>query len=688
MSKPDAPLVDNPIKSSNEDILGRAAVAHDFARSIREINAEQGVVVGVMGAWGHGKSSFINLMTEEFAEQPSMPVVEFNPWLFSGAQQITDVFFNEIAAELRIKQGSKFDDIADGLNSYGDVLSPIAIIPGVGAWWDRSYKAVKSAASWWKNRRKGSRSFREEITKALLQVEQPIVIVIDDIDRLTTPEIRDIFKLVRLTASFPNVIYILAFDRKRIEQALTEDGVPGRDYLEKIIQLSFDLPSIPHELLRSQVFAALQPVLDGVLDIRFDQNAWPDVYFEIIEPLIVNLRDVTRLTLSARPTIRALGAKIEAVDLIALEAIRVFRPEIFENLHKIRVTLTEVSDIHGSRDTKCQQLEIDNLIKLAGDDADVVKMLIRRVLPAALQYTEKTHYGRNSTHAWKREHRVAHINFLDLYFGRTAPKELQIFNQSEMAFALINDVTALSDYLDSVKPEELEEVIAGLESYEEQFRPEIVTPAIIALMNRIHQIPDRPAKGMFDIMRPDLVVGRVVLRLLRVVEHEADREEIIKEVLPRLDSYSTQQDFIATVGYQDGSGHKLVSERFASQLEEDFIERVHTRTSLDPLKEWNLFRVYWLVADRKGNDYIAPKLNNPDEIRALLKSSSSTSRSQSIDSRVIREEKRLAWDPLLRILGGEERLTEAREALRAIDGESDLIKLVEKYQSGWRPERQ
>ncbi|MBM7331832.1 hypothetical protein JS562_54830 [Agrobacterium sp. S2] len=42
----------------------------------------------------------------------------------------------------------------------------------------------------------------------------------DDIDRLTTGEIRDIFKLVRLTASFPNVVYILAFDRARVEQAL------------------------------------------------------------------------------------------------------------------------------------------------------------------------------------------------------------------------------------------------------------------------------------------------------------------------------------------------------------------------------------------------------------------------------------------------------------------------------------
>ena len=69
----------------------------------------------------------------------------------------------------------------------------------------------------------------------LSKLDNPIAVVIDDIDRLPTAEIRDTFKLVRLTGSFPNLVYILAFDRARVERALTEDGIPGRDYLEKIL---------------------------------------------------------------------------------------------------------------------------------------------------------------------------------------------------------------------------------------------------------------------------------------------------------------------------------------------------------------------------------------------------------------------------------------------------------------------
>src|SRR5699024_5660769 len=78
---------------------------------------------------------------------------------------------------------------------------------------------------------------RQKITDALMELENPIVVVIDDIDRLGSLEIRQIFQLVRLTASFPNVIYLLAFDRNRVEHALSDDAVSGRAYLEKIVQI-------------------------------------------------------------------------------------------------------------------------------------------------------------------------------------------------------------------------------------------------------------------------------------------------------------------------------------------------------------------------------------------------------------------------------------------------------------------
>ncbi|WP_166875026.1 P-loop NTPase fold protein [Salinibacterium sp. ZJ450] len=679
MTDSKTPPVDNPIKSSNEDVLGRALVAHDFARSIRQIDASQGIVIGVLGAWGHGKSSFVNLMREQFAEEPELPVIEFNPWMFSGTQQLTDVFFREIAAELRLKDTTKFGAIAEGLDKYGDVLSPLAVIPWFGGWFDRAFNATKTAAAWWNNRKKGSRTFRDIVTSALEQLTHPIVVVIDDIDRLTTAEIRDMFRLVRLTASFPNVVYVLAFDRLRVEQALTEDGVPGRSYLEKIVQLSFDVPAIPREILRSQVFERLSAVLEDVEDFRFNQSAWADVYFEIVEPLMKSLRDATRLALSARPTIRALGGEVETVDLLALEAIRVFRPELFQQLHACRTTLTETHAPFARTETGRGKADMERLLDVAGEDADLIRHLVRRVFPAALFYTENTSYGSDFLDTWKREHRVAHIAYLDLYFSRTAPDELDAFRHAERAYALFADADGLGAYLDSLQPEKLEDVISALGMFKDEYPAEAVVPASVALLNRISKIPERRGRGVFDSIRPDSLVARVVLRLLQRLDDDAARERAVREILPRVASFSSQEMLIRDAR----SG--LVSEEAATELESNLIARVLREHSPVPQDEWALLHVYHLVAEHEGDAYVPPSFSDPVEIRALIQSARSVARSQSIDSRTVREEERLVWDSLLRVVGGEEALNSAIVLLRQSDGDVPLVQLAEKYAGGWRP---
>src|SRR5438132_894179 len=93
---------DNPIKNAGDDTLGRTPVAQAFAKEILELDCAEGIVVGVLGAWGSGKTSFINLARDEL-EGSAAAVVDFNPWMFSGAEQLLRSFFNEIAAQLRLR---------------------------------------------------------------------------------------------------------------------------------------------------------------------------------------------------------------------------------------------------------------------------------------------------------------------------------------------------------------------------------------------------------------------------------------------------------------------------------------------------------------------------------------------------------------------------------------------------------
>lgn len=680
------PSIDNPITSSKQDELNRMQVARDFAKNIRKLDAKDGLVVGVLGAWGSGKSSFVNLMREQFASKPKLTVIDFNPWMFSGSQQLVDSFFREVSAELRVKDEKKFGKIADGLNEYGDILSPIAMIPFIGSWWDRSFKSFRTIHKWWSDKKNGSHSVRKKVSDALRELDTPVVVVIDDIDRLTTEEIRDIFKLVRLTASFPNLIYILAFDRYRVELALDETNIPGRAYLEKIIHVGFDLPAVSQDVIRAKIITEFNAVLGDVKDLRLDEERWPDVFVELIVPLIGNLRDISRLATSARPVLEVLGADIDAVDIMALESIRVFKPSLFEQLHKHKALLTDISDDYRD-DTSRQQAQVDLLIKAAGGDKEYIDSLVRRLFPAAQKYTGNTHYSYDSFHDWRRTHRVAHIDFLSLYLERDTTEGLLAFRRAEEAFSVMNDAEKLKTYLDSIKPDELNDAIASLEAYEHAFEPDQIVPGSIVLLNFISKIPKKKNPGMFDLGGPDLTVGRVTLRMMRTLKEESEREAAATEILKGLNTYSTRLDFITSVGYKKGSGHKLVSEAYATQIEQDFVKDLEASRPTDFENEWSLLAVYWFYIGTKGDDYKPFTFSNPNEVRKIFETGRSVMKSQSWDSRSVKYEEHLAWDVLVKMFGTEDEIKTAMELLTKADGDTDIVKLVEKYIGGWRPSR-
>ena len=121
-------ISDNPIKDSSNDLLGRASRAEAFAKHIFSFDYKEGLVVGLCGEWGNGKTSYINLMRPEL-ERNSF-VLDFNPWMFSDAHNLVALFFTEISAQLRDYEDDS--DLADSLGSFGELLSNLKPIPFVG----------------------------------------------------------------------------------------------------------------------------------------------------------------------------------------------------------------------------------------------------------------------------------------------------------------------------------------------------------------------------------------------------------------------------------------------------------------------------------------------------------------------------------------------------------------------------
>ena len=84
---------DEPIKSFDSDLLGRASFAKLLAQTLARLNTEGTFTIGLYGKWGSGKTSIVNMALEELTHlQQDNPdkivVIHFEPWQFSDSQQI------------------------------------------------------------------------------------------------------------------------------------------------------------------------------------------------------------------------------------------------------------------------------------------------------------------------------------------------------------------------------------------------------------------------------------------------------------------------------------------------------------------------------------------------------------------------------------------------------------------------
>jgi ABC-type transport system involved in cytochrome c biogenesis ATPase subunit len=330
-------VLDRPIETAAEDKLERSGFIRRLADAViaRGTNAATGVIIGITGPWGSGKSSILNLLATHILEiKPETIVVRFDPWLISGRNDLIGEFIAELIAQLQQKAGRKkrFKTAVEKLVEYGQMITPLATVVPYGI-------AVKGALELAKDhlgRQKSVHEQRRELMAALTQVNSPIVVLIDELDRIEDEEIRIVAQLVRSVADFPGISYVLAYDAERVIRALAgADKVErGRAYLEKIVQLQIPLPILLDDELYRLIEADLDSLgAEGLIPgDRSSIERYRGLRQLLVPRLVATPRDVKRLTGAFGTLVRMLGAEVDWIDLLGFCALLVKAPLTAEQI--------------------------------------------------------------------------------------------------------------------------------------------------------------------------------------------------------------------------------------------------------------------------------------------------------------------------------------------------------------------
>lgn len=495
---------------------------------------------------------------------------------------------------------------------------------------------------------------------------------------------------MRLTANFPNVIYLLSFDRIRVENALAEDGVPGRAYLEKIVQNGFELPMLPRKVLTREVAQALDFALEQI-KVRLDQEVWDNTLLNIVVPAMKNMRDVRRLAMAVRSTAAALTDSVEVSDIVALESMRLFLPDAFWYL--VAYQLPEGNSKINTdeiRSKEEKEINISQALSNVPQDEAIIDAFLRITLPTSSYYDPGMFSaGIRRSDEYLRKRRVAYSEVMKVYLEQVLPDQLIAFANAERIYRLTDDSAALAHEFNAIADDELEEVISDLGRFAGEYSEVGLVNVIVEILGAMTRLPRHDDRSVF---MPE-VRYNVTYTIDKILEHYQRNggavEAVADAIISQLRSVSARLELILLIGHIPDAGRRLVSPSYAQQLQKQYEQDVTVMPIDHLVHEDNPLRV--LIAPVLWGSHVAQTIDATVPLSvhyAVFRSAERENRSQSFEDAHVHRTPVLAWGELCGVYSDESTIAQVYKRM-CDDPEPDsaeLLELIKKYLDGWRPE--
>lgn len=447
-------ISDDPIDGSDSepDLLGRAAFAGIVADAIRSVTKlPASTVIALVGQWGLGKTSLIRMATSNLSREisgreagtagatrgapPAWQVVEFNPWFFQDLSSLQWGFLSALFDAIAPPAKKKSKNVRTALQSFGNAIAPLGVAGSlVGV--DVS-SVVRAAADLIGPDRSVERQ-HSILSELLRQRSEPVLIVLDDLDRLSPDELLLVFKLIRLIGRLPFVHYLIAYDEETLLDVLSRTGLVGLDephragsYLEKMVQLRLDVPPLRAAQVDQLTDVALDQMIQSIgLQMDRRQESEFAISWQIyMQGQMRTPRAIKRYVTQVEALYPAIAEEVDAADFLLFSWIKVVAPKLLAVLPGEKSTLTGTSgslvSMFGDRGSKPQDfsdrwMEIVRSAEIAPGASTAVAGVLGKLFPRFNAiYNRENHFPGGKPAA----KRIANADYFDRYFALGVPAE-------------------------------------------------------------------------------------------------------------------------------------------------------------------------------------------------------------------------------------------------------------------------
>lgn len=277
------------------DSYKRKAVCESAYKTLESCFYKEGsFTFSITGIWGSGKTTFMNILKEQYSRNNSAKsVIIFEPWKSDTSDSIVKGFF----AMLRDELSNYIPNISSTIDQYVELLLD-----------EESGKPLKIIGKSLHGIIGEDKNPYELIKETLERTKHKTVVFIDDIDRLNAAEIKEVLRLIRNTANFPYIQFIVAYDKNYVCEVLKNNGIntPER-YLEKFFNVEMALPKSEERIICNELLTRIQGTINAIWGVEGDDLKITDmVYYRPDDPTnsIIDNNLVTQVLFTIRDVIR------------------------------------------------------------------------------------------------------------------------------------------------------------------------------------------------------------------------------------------------------------------------------------------------------------------------------------------------------------------------------------------------
>ncbi len=580
-----------PISSLDEDKLNRRNFAESLANAIKSYKNPNCLTISLMGKWGSGKTSIINMVTNYWNNESESEniIIHFDPWYFSNKDNLLFQFF-DILSNFNNKE---FTDTVntDNLKKLG--------------------KSLINMTSFNLNFGLGSININPEINNTLNDEEtlldlknkiskdfenfknskKKVIIIIDNIDRLSDKEVQQILMLVKSLADFPHVIYILSFDKDAVLGSLKNLNIYSPElFLEKIIQIPIVVPEIRKFQLNNLIESNLE---DFYKKYHNNKDTLNDDFLDICSDLsmfINNLRDLYRYINIITFYFSTFKDDVNINDFMLILAVQLFEYKIYNEI-KSNPDLFIVSYENQTKDNiEDNKNKIREIIKLNTklSEKDLYKILLK-LFPRIEMYYRNIDLESYYTE-WEYNLRICTTKYFYNYFTLSLDnKDISIKSFYELC--KLTDVEKISKrFLEYDNNNQTKELLKMIINRMRDIQKENAHYFINSLINIGDQLYISPSL----LLDKRTYLSRILDDLLKKYENNTERYKVLKEAIENSKNslYTaieilSDQDFIYNKFNYDNNrkdiSEALIDEKDLEQLEEIMVSKIKQWDKTDKL---------------------------------------------------------------------------------------------------------